>query len=271
MPLSTADLRARIAAEPWTSHNVRLNDEVTTMPGEPDFLATDLRLLAILRVLDLFFGPNLAGLRAADLGCLEGGFSLALAQRGVETLGIEARRRNLAKARLLREHFELPNLNFELGDVKEFRRQSKGEFDIVLALGILYHLDRPMEWLKQIAETTRRVLILDTHYAPAFEEERKRLDPTLPLGPLVNMDNFQGRWFREYGDDADREHQLWASYSNQRSFWMTKESLLLNLLYAGFPLVFEQHDYSAGFYHRTAVTHPRTMLIALKPGAVTRV
>jgi len=269
MPLSTSDLRARIAADPWTSHNVRLNAEVTTMPGHPDFLTSDLRVLAIRRVLDLFFGPNQAGLRAADLGCLEGGFSLALAQRGVETLGIEARRRNLAKARLLREHFELPNLTFELGDVKQFRRQSNGDFDIVLALGILYHLDRPMEWLKQIAETTRRVLILDTHYAPAFEEERKRMDPTLPLGPLVNMDNFQGRWFREYGDDADREQQLWASYSNQRSFWMTKESLLLNLLYAGFPLVFEQHDYSAGFYRQTAVTHPRTMLIALKPTANT--
>ena len=236
------------------------------MPGQPDFLSADPRLQAILRVLTMLFGPNLAGLRAADLGCLEGGFALALAQGGVETLGIEARCRNLAKAHLLREHFDLPNLTFELSDVKQFRRASHGEFDIVLALGILYHLDRPMQWLKQIAETTRRVLIVETHYAPAYEEERKRMDPTLPLGPLVDMDNYQGRWFHEYSDKDDPEQQLWASYSNQRSFWMTKESLLLSLLHAGFPLVFEQHDYSAGFYRQAAVTHPRTMLIALKPG-----
>jgi predicted nicotinamide N-methyase len=267
MALSTPALRARIASEPWTSHNIRLNAEVTTMPGQPDFMATDPRLHAILRVLDLLFGSSLAGLRAADLGCLEGGFSLTLAQRGVKTLGIEARRRNLVKAGLLREHFGLPNLTFELGDVKDFRHQSKGEFDIVLALGILYHLDRPMEWLKQIAETTRRVLILDTHYAPVYEEERARMDPALPLSSLVDMDNYQGRWFHEYSDNDDPEQQLWASYSNQRSFWMTKESLLLSLLHAGFPLVFEQHDYSAGFYRQAAVTHPRTMLIALKPAA----
>jgi SAM-dependent methyltransferase len=265
MALSTPELRARLAAEPWTGHNVRLNAEITTIPGQPDFMTADPRLQAILRVLAMLFGPNLAGLRAADLGCLEGGFALALAQRGVETLGIEARRRNIAKAHLLREHFDLSNLTFELGDVKNFRRASQGEFDIVLALGIVYHLDRPMDWLKQIGETTKRVLIVETHYAPAYEEERKRMDPTLPLGPLVNMDNYQGRWFHEYSDDHDPEQQLWASYSNQRSFWMTKESLLLSLLHAGFPLVFEQHDYSAGFYRQTAVTHPRTMLIALKP------
>src|SRR5258708_887537 len=211
MPLSTPALRARIATEPWTSHNVRLNAEVTTMPGQPDFMAADPRLQAILRVFALLFGPNLAGLRAADLGCLEGGFSLALAQRGVETLGIEARSRNLAKARLLREHFELTNLTFELGDVKGFRRAFQGEFDIVLALGILYHLDRPMDWLKQIAETTRRVLILDPHYAPAFEEERKRMDPTLPFGPLAPLNNCHAPCVRYHCNHLHRNTQLSAS------------------------------------------------------------
>jgi hypothetical protein len=34
----------------------------------------------------------------------------------------------------------------------------------------------------------------------------------------------------------------WASWTNQRSFWPTKEALLQMIQDAGFDLVFEQHD-----------------------------
>ena len=49
MALSTDALREHIAQRPWTAHNIRLNEDVTTVPGQPDFLKTDLRLQAILR------------------------------------------------------------------------------------------------------------------------------------------------------------------------------------------------------------------------------
>lgn len=111
MALTTDALREHIARRPWTSHNIRLNDDVTTVPGQPDFLETDLRLKAILRDLGLCFGDDLAGIRIADLGCLEGGFSLALARRGAQVLGIEARALNLEKCMLLKEQFDLPNLS----------------------------------------------------------------------------------------------------------------------------------------------------------------
>jgi SAM-dependent methyltransferase len=268
MSLSTEEIRARIATQHWTAHNIRLNSECTTIPGEPDFIATDLRLHAILRVLNMLFGANLGGVRVADLGCLEGGFSLALAQRGAEVLGIEARQRNVEKATLLRDHFGLPNLRFQTGDVKDFGSDPGGQFDVVLALGILYHLDEPAQWLKQVAAATRRVLILDTHFAPADDAAMSLIDPRLSLGPIETQDVsgalVKGRWFHEFADDADREAQLWASYSNSRSFWLTKESLVRSTWQAGFPLVFEQHDYSSGNYEMFNFTYPRCMLAAIK-------
>jgi SAM-dependent methyltransferase len=268
MPFSTDELRKRLAAQQWTAHNVRLNDECSTRPGEADFMTTDLRLQAIVRVLDLLFGSDLRGVRAADLGCLEGGFSLALAQRGAEVTGIEARRRNLEKAMLLRDHFGLPNLQFQLGDVKDFGGGGAAPFDVVLALGILYHLDKPAEWLRQVAAATRRVLVLETHFAPADDATLARIDPRLKLSPLETRDEggwpVEGRWFHEFGKDADREAQLWASYSNFSSFWLTKKSLLQSTCRAGFALVFEQHDYSAGSYDHLNVTFPRCLLIAIK-------
>ncbi len=269
MPLSDRKLRRRLAKQPWTSHNIALTDSITTMPGQPDFMKTDTRLKALLRVLAFFYRGRLANLRVADLGCLEGGFALALAQRGMNVVGIEARKKNLEKARLLKQHFDLPNLEFVEGDVKNFTRDNFGDFDVVLALGILYHLDQPAAWLRQIAGATGSVLIVDSHYAPDDEASLALIDQRIAqLSALERIEDgpatYEGRWFFEYGADAEREDQLWASYSNRKSFWLTKESLLRAVSSAGFDLVFEQHDYSAVLYKHFTIKFPRTMLIAVK-------
>lgn len=269
MPLSDKELRRRLAAHPWTSHNIALTDSITTMPGQPDFMKTDLRLRALLRVLAFCYRGTLANLRVADLGCLEGGFALALAQRGMDVVGIEARVKNLEKARLLREHFDLPNLRFMQGDVKDFTRNTFGDFDVVLALGILYHLDQPAAWLRQIAGATGSVLIIDSHYAPDDDASLALIDERIAqLSPLGHIEDgaatYEGRWFYEYGEDDEREDQLWASYSNRKSFWFTKESLVRAISSAGFDLVFEQHDYSAVMYKFFTIKFPRVMLVAVK-------
>ena len=269
MSLSDRKLRRRLAAQQWTSHNIALTDQITTMPGQPDFIETDLRLKAVLRVLTLLYRGQLANLRVADLGCLEGGFALALAQRGMSVVGVEARVRNLEKAQLLQEHFELPHLEFVLGDVKNFTRDDFGDFDVVLALGILYHLDQPSAWLRQIAQATRSVLFIDSHYAPADEASLALIDERIAqLSSLERIedgtDAYEGRWFFEYGEEVEREDQLWASYSNRKSFRLTKESLLRAVANAGFDLVLEQHDYSAALYKHFTTKFPRVMLVAVK-------
>jgi SAM-dependent methyltransferase len=268
MTLSDEDLRRRLAGQQWTSHNLRLSDEITTMPGQPDFMETDLRLKAVLRAISFLYRGSLSALRIADLGCLEGGFALALAQRGMNVTGVEARWKNFEKVKLLKEHFRLRNLSFKLDDVKNFTSELFGTFDVTLALGILYHLDRPGAWLRQVSGATRGLLIVDSHYAPADDASLALIDPRLALSPLEEMKDgkevYEGRWFFEYDDKSNREDQLWASYSNRSSFWLTKESLLRALMRAGFDLVLEQHDYSADFYKHLSVTFPRTMVLAIK-------
>jgi methyltransferase family protein len=227
---------------------------------------------AVLRTLLPMYRGNLSGLRIADLGTLEGGYALALAQRGATVLGIEAREQNFVKLELLQEHFDQLNLKFIKADVKDFTLESFGEFDTVLALGILYHLDNPAQWLSQISDTVKDILIIDSHFAPATDEDLKLLRPEFNyLGPLekIEMNGWtcEGRWFFEYAEDVDRESQLWASYSNNRSFWMTKESLLLALWHAGFALVLEQHDYNVDRYKLFRTAYPRAFFIAIKDSA----
>jgi SAM-dependent methyltransferase len=269
MPLSNDVLRRRLAEQQWTSHNIRLTPEITTMAGQADFIKTDTRLHAILRTLKLLYGADLKNLRVADLGCLEGGFALALAQRGMNVIGIEARRTNLQKALLLKEHFERSSLEFRLDDVKNFTRESYGAFDVILALGILYHLDNPLPWLPQIAEATKTLLVIESHYAPENETALALLDPELQqLGPIERIEHqatiYEGRWFFEYGPEHDPEAQLWASYSNASSFWLTKESILRATKRAGFDLVLEQHDYSVDDYEFLNSKRSRGIFLAIK-------
>jgi Methyltransferase domain len=266
------ELQRRLAMQAWTSHNIRLAPDLTTLPGAPDFLKTDARLTSILRTLSLLYQRRLAELRAADLGCLEGGFALALAQHGMEVLGVEARQTNLEKALLLKEYFALPNLTFVRDDVKRFTQERYGTFDVVLALGILYHLDAPVSWLHQLSELTRGALVIESHYAPADDPAFAMLHPQFKqrLGPIETMeangDVYEGRWFLEYEEDADRDREshVWSSYSNCRSFWLTKESLLRAVLRGGFDALWEQHDYSAASYRLYNLSSARGLFYAIR-------
>lgn len=176
---------------------------------------------------------------------------------------------NFAKLQLIREHFDLQNLDFQREGVKDFRLELHGEFDVVLALGILYHLDRPARWLAQISPAVRKVLLIDTHYAPREDEGARRIRPSLgSLGPLESMDAggwvSEGRWVSDLPEGADRESLPWAAYSNARSFWLTKESLLHALRRSGFPTLLEQYDVWLDHYRTFETECPRSRFVAIK-------
>jgi SAM-dependent methyltransferase len=237
--LSDDQLRARIGGRRWTLHNVPLSPTRRTRPDEPLFWeGGDPRWPVIERWLDELYGNDLVGMTVADLGSLEGGFALALARRGADVLGIEARTANLAKCRIVADAWAPPlALRFEQDDVKHFDRARYGTYDVVLAAGILYHLDRPVAWLRQIADAVRCALILDTHYAPprdGVQLDGKR--GPFGLGPLTQHEGYAGRWYTEYEEGTDGWGDLWAAHSNWQSFWLTEGEVRRALGDAGFTI-----------------------------------
>ena len=255
---NTEALRQRAAALVWTNHNVEIAPGVWTVPHEPPLL-DDPRVRCIVRTVREALGGSLAGARVADLGCLEGGIALAFALEGAEVLGIEGRPTNVAKCRLLEECFALPNLAFEQGDVRDFRPERYGHFDAVVAAGLLYHLDQPVEFMREASRCTKRVMVVDTHFAPDNEAGVAALQ-TMPFfditwNPLMEAGEvhdageiFEGRWWREYAEgltDEDVERQLWASLNNPRSFWLTRTSIYRLLTTCGFQAVGERLDFLA--------------------------
>ena len=151
--------RAGVAAVddlgPWF-HNLHLPDGTQTAPNHPlgDFPLFKWRELAPHLPVDL------SGWTALDIGCNAGFYSFELARRGASVVGIDANERYLRQARWARERLEL-DVEFRQMGVYELVR-SEERFDLILFMGVLYHLRYPLLALDAVAEKVRRLLVLQT-------------------------------------------------------------------------------------------------------------
>jgi tRNA (mo5U34)-methyltransferase len=130
-------------------------------------------LLAVHRTrLELMEPPVRAALAAAgpaarviDLGCNEGWFAHRLLEWGArEVVGIDLRADNVRRAELLREHFGVPadRMTFHQADVLELDPEALGRFDIVLLVGLIYHLERPLDAIRLARALTDRLCIIES-------------------------------------------------------------------------------------------------------------
>jgi 2-polyprenyl-3-methyl-5-hydroxy-6-metoxy-1,4-benzoquinol methylase len=225
----------------FISHNVPLSATECTRPGQP-LIGESPRTVAIHDLLRRLVPQPLAGRRAVDLGCLEGGLSFELWRAGLQVLGVEVREDNLARCRRLQAYYGAGGeMEFLQADVREFRPARP--YDVVVCSGLLYHLDDPAAYLHALGELTAPggLLFLDTHVAPE--------DVDLPaceyrpwLSPLMSreQDGLTLRW-REYAEDVTKAE---SSIGNAVSLWLDADSHVELLLRAGFARVFEP----AGYY-----------------------
>lgn len=221
----------------FTAHNIELPDGSQTLPGEP-LIGDEPTSNSYLRTLQQFCPPPA---KVADLGCLEGGYAVLFARAGYEVLGIEGQEENFSTCEWVAEQVQLPNLRFVRDDVRNLAEY--GEFDAVLCAGLLYHLDSPVSFLREMASLTRRLLIVSTNYAT---EEGRELGE-MPLSEqLVEHEGKLGRWYEEPGGP-------WSSVGNERSFWLERRNLLQAMVEAGFATVFEQFDWLGDVVENRAI------------------
>jgi SAM-dependent methyltransferase len=236
------------------AHNFELRPGKWTLPGEPRLGAEPVSASYLRTFAELCPPPA----RIADLGCLEGGYSVLLARAGYEVVGIEGQPDNFAVCRWVAEQVGLENLRFVEDDVRNIR--SHGEFDGILCAGLLYHLDQPVEFLRTLGDVTRRLLVVSANHATREGRELEVFAPLLS-SELSDHEGRLGRWFGE-------EPSPWSSLGNDRSFWLEKEDLLRTLIDSGFPTVFQQFDWlgdaeaSRRFAERMV-----SVFVALKPTA----
>lgn len=242
---------------PWSSHSVYLGDDLYTR-DEPSEDAPRLRRIAQV-VADLA-GQPIKTLRVLDLASLEGLFAIEFALRGAEVLAIEGREANLEKARFAKDVHGLDNLDLVLGDVRDLSASEHGTFDVVLCLGILYHLDDDdvFELMEKVSEVCRGFAVIATHISPAASEERS-----------WKGQKYSGQHIREHAAAATHDEKLaarWYSLDNERAFHLTKPSLYNLVENVGFTSLYEClnpfHTQWANYVTLVAVKGERQALMA---------
>ena len=62
----------------------------------------------------------------------------------------------------------------------------------------------------------------------------------------------------------------WASFSNPRSLWLTRPSILRAIRGAGFDALYEQFDAWLDIYEKITLQYPRSLFIGGKSKALAR-
>jgi len=114
------------------------------------------------------FGETLpAGLSALDLASHQGWFSMQLAQCGFQhVMGYDARARHVADASLMARTLGQANVDFRQSDVHSLTPDTAGMHDLVLCLGLIYHLENPIGALRVAHSLCRNLCLIETQVAP---------------------------------------------------------------------------------------------------------
>ncbi len=159
MPDATQFREQISALGPWF-HNLRIGQEQTA----PDHFLGDYPQVKWERIRSCL-PENLAGKTVLDIGCNAGFYSLEMKRRGAaRVLGIDSDEHYLRQARWAAEVNEI--------DV-EFRRLSVYEvdlieesFDLVIFMGVFYHLRYPLYALDKVVRTVRGQMVFQTMLRP---------------------------------------------------------------------------------------------------------
>jgi tRNA (mo5U34)-methyltransferase len=150
---------------PWF-HNLHLPGGVETAPDHPlgDFPAYKWAEVASA------VPEDLSRWRALDIGCNAGFYTFELARRGADVLGVDVDEHYLRQARWASQRIDVRgSVEFRQLAVYELARLDE-TFDLVLFMGVLYHLRHPLLALDLVASKARRLVVLQTLTMPGEAE-----------------------------------------------------------------------------------------------------
>jgi tRNA (mo5U34)-methyltransferase len=114
------------------------------------------------------FGGSLEGKRVLDLASNAGYWSLASVEAGCDyVLGIEGRQMHIEQAEFVFSVKEVDQRRYDFvcSDIFKIDFTRFGRFDIVLCLGLFYHVSKHVELLEKIEEVNEDLLVIDTEVA----------------------------------------------------------------------------------------------------------
>lgn len=142
---------------PWF-HNIHLPGGIQTAPNHPlgDFPGYKWDVIAP------YLPYELSGYEVLDVGCNAGFYSLEMARRNAHVTAIDVDRHYLKQAEFVAGLFGLNDrIDFHQMQVYDLVKLEK-KFDIVLFMGLFYHLRYPLLALDIVSSKIKRLLIFQS-------------------------------------------------------------------------------------------------------------
>jgi tRNA (mo5U34)-methyltransferase len=251
-----AVLKAEIEQPPPWMYAWQLEAGMVTPVAGPELPDIHRTRLALME------GPVRAALSAAgpnatviDLACNEGWFSHRVLDWGASrVLGVDIRPQLIRRAELVRAHFGIAPERLELrcADVFDLDASELGTFDVVLCLGLVYHLENPIGAMRIARALTRGVCVI--------ESQLTRQEEAIVLGNgqsdlyEENLASFAARV------ETDYESNMLASAGGVVSLTPNRAALLQGAEAAGFAELELAQPVSG--HNRQYVLGDRAVLIA---------
>lgn len=149
---------------------------------------------------ELEMPADMCGLSLADVGASSGFFSFEARKRGACVVAFDVRHRDNSGFGLAQYINGLTDIEHHHVNVLDLRPDDHGRFDVVLAMGLLYHTPDPYRALANCAAMSSDRLIVECYCIDAL------LPPEVAAQPLMRFIADGGRFPGQGQPNADRSN-----------------------------------------------------------------
>jgi tRNA (mo5U34)-methyltransferase len=167
--LEREELEGRIAALGSWHYEFEFESGVKTpVPDRKKINRHEQRRRYFFEALLQVTGGSLRGRRVLDLGSNAGFWALHAIDAGADfVLGVDGRQVHVDQANLVFEAkgVDPARYRFEQGNI--FEHDFTESFDVVLCLGLMYHISKPVELFEVMANSGAEIIVIDTNVFPS--------------------------------------------------------------------------------------------------------
>lgn len=141
---------------------------------------------------ELRLPPDMAGMALADVGASNGFFSFEARRRGARVVAFDRRHADNSGFALAQLINGMDDIEFHQANVLDLDARVHGQFDVVLALGLLYHVSDPYLALANCAALSRTRLYIESFCIDSLLPRGLRREPVMKF--ISDPDRFPDRW-----------------------------------------------------------------------------
>jgi tRNA (mo5U34)-methyltransferase len=177
--MEVEELREQVAKVGWF-HRIDLGNGIIT-PGRDDSPS---------KLTKLGMPADLRGMTVLDIGAADGFFSFEAERRGAErVLSLDEDPGSLVRFEFAKSALRSKVERRQM-DLMGISKEKIGTFDLVLFLGVLYHLPHPLLGIERVYSVTQGQLILETHVDQVWNAR-----PLMVFYPGSELNNDPTNWW----------------------------------------------------------------------------